>query len=66
MLVIDRIEGEWAVISQDMLVFKIPLALMPVGVKENDVITMTVSKDEAAAHSRKKQMDQLAKDIFKE
>ncbi|MGE5405304.1 MAG: DUF3006 domain-containing protein [Candidatus Saccharibacteria bacterium] len=66
MLVIDRIEGQWAVISMGELYFKLPLSLLPEGIKENDVISLIASKDEAAASIRKEQMKQLTESVFKE
>ena len=65
MLVIDRMEGDWAVIEFEKRTFNVPLSLLPQGVKEGDVISMLITIDEKATQSRSDEINLLAKDLFK-
>ena len=66
MLIIDRIEEDWAVIEYGKKTFNIPLALLPQGAKEGDVINVLVTVDESAAKSRTDDIKALAKDLFED
>ena len=66
MLVIDRIEADWAVIEYGKKTFNIPLSLLPQGAKEGDVINVLVTVDESAAKSRTDDIKALAKDLFED
>jgi hypothetical protein len=48
--VIDRIEGEWAVVDRpDGTSFDLPLWMLPEGSREGDVLRVTVGRDDPAA-----------------
>ncbi|MDD3654404.1 MAG: DUF3006 domain-containing protein [Desulfotomaculaceae bacterium] len=66
MLVIDRFEGEYALIEMNRKIFHIPKKLVPKGAKEGDVIDIAVTVDIEATAKRKQQVDQLARSLFKD
>lgn len=45
MLVIDRFEGEYALIEYKKRIFHIPKSLLPKGAKQGDVINIQISID---------------------
>ncbi|MDK2882022.1 MAG: hypothetical protein PWP58_358 [Bacillota bacterium] len=54
MLIVDRLEGEWAVIEWEEGTFNFPRKLLPAGVREGDVLTMTLERDEELTVQRQK------------
>ena len=59
-LVIDRIEDSFAVLELDSgELFDIPLAVLPKGVKEGDVIKITITESGERSKRIKKLMDDL-------
>ncbi|MBA1335075.1 MAG: hypothetical protein HPY66_0697 [Firmicutes bacterium] len=56
MLVIDRIEGDWAVIEHGGIerTFNIPKDLLPDGIKEGDVIELSITIRNDETGERKK------------
>ncbi|AGL00829.1 DUF3006 domain-containing protein [Desulfoscipio gibsoniae] len=66
MLVIDRFEGEYALIEYRRRIFHIPKMLVPKGVKPGDVINIQIKVDQEATERRKKSIDQLANEVFSE
>ncbi|MFZ5648174.1 MAG: DUF3006 domain-containing protein [Bacillota bacterium] len=48
MLVIDRFEGEYALIEYKKRIFHIPKSLIPKGAKEGDVIRIQITIDKDA------------------
>lgn len=66
MLVIDRFEGEYALIEMNKRIFHIPKALMPKGVREGDVIKIQITVDEEATKKVKNSVDSIARDVFRE
>lgn len=66
MFVLDRIEGEWAVIEYNQAIFNIPRNLLPRDVKEGDVINLSVSKDIKATQSRYKSVQNKADSLFED
>lgn len=66
MLIIDRFEGEYALIEMNRKIFHIPKSLLPKGAKEGDVIQIQVTIDKKATDDRKKETHGLADDLFKD
>ena len=61
-VVIDRIEGELAVVvlyNDDRVKFNLPLRCLPEGVREGDHLQMSLTKDEASRGSEKKRVEDL-------
>jgi hypothetical protein len=52
-LVLDRIEGDRAVLEFDGRAVELPLALLPSDVEEGDVLTMAVHRDEETTREAK-------------
>lgn len=66
MLIIDRFEGEYALIEMNRKIFHIPKVLVPKGAKEGDVIKIVITVDKEATEKRKESVAQLANDLFKD
>ncbi|SJZ77164.1 DUF3006 domain-containing protein [Selenihalanaerobacter shriftii] len=62
MLIIDRFEGERAIIEGDKEVFEVPKSVLPQEAKAGDVIKIIVDKD--ATEERKKRIGELSDDLF--
>jgi len=60
MLVIDRFEGEYALIQLNKRIFHIPKSLMPKGAKEGDVINIQISIDKETTQKQKKPLNNPA------
>ncbi len=65
-VIIDRFEGDWAVIEYNRKTFDFPVALLPTGLKEGDVLIFNVEKDTSETQARKERIENLAKQLFKE
>lgn len=66
MLIIDRFEGEYALIEMNRRIFHIPKVLVPKGTKEGDVIKIDISVDKEATEKRKQAVNQLERSLFEE
>ncbi|TYO97240.1 DUF3006 domain-containing protein [Desulfallas thermosapovorans] len=64
MLVIDRFEGEYALIEYKRRIFHIPKVLVPKGARPGDVINIQISVDQEATGRRKQAMEKLAGRVF--
>lgn len=64
--VIDRFEGDWAVIEWKDKIFNFPRELLPKEVNEGDVLIFNVDVDKSETEKRKKAIEDLAKDLFKD
>lgn len=64
MFIIDRFEGDWAVLELDRVTFHIPKVLLPDGAREGDVVEIEISIDEKAAAEREQRIEKLADDLF--
>ncbi|MDD4169264.1 MAG: DUF3006 domain-containing protein [Desulfotomaculaceae bacterium] len=66
MLIIDRFEGEYALIEMNRKIFHIPKVLVPKGAKEGDVIKIAITVDKEATEKRRESVAQLANSLFKD
>jgi len=66
MFVIDRFEGDWAVIEFGRKTFNLPKIILPAGAKEGDVIDIEITIDRKATASRKESIDKLADSLFED
>jgi hypothetical protein len=64
MLVLDRFEGEYALIEMNRRIFHIPKVLLPKSAKEGDVITIQITVDQEATAVRKQSAGKLAVELF--
>lgn len=63
--IIDRIEDNMAVIEpENTSVFSIPLTALPNGVKEGDVLELSVNQ--AETENRKEKIDKLMNSLFED
>ena len=62
-LIIDRFEGDFAVVETSNGMINIPMADIPDNAKEGDVLTIRL--DETAAAGRKQKIDKMMNDLFK-
>jgi flagellar basal body L-ring protein FlgH len=66
MLVLDRFEGEYALIEMNRRIFHIPKVLLPKSAKEGDVITIQISVDKEATEKQKQSLNKLADGLFED
>ncbi len=66
MFIIDRFEGEYALIEYKRRIFHIPKMLVPKGVKPGDVINILITVDQEATARRKQSIEQLAGQVFED
>ncbi|MTI85311.1 MAG: DUF3006 domain-containing protein [Firmicutes bacterium] len=64
MLVIDRFEGEWAIVEYNKSTFNIPKTLLPEEAKEGDVLKVTIEIDKQATKKSNKKINGLIDDAF--
>jgi len=62
--IIDRFEGEWAVIEYAEKFFNFPKELLPKEAKEGDVLKFDITIDREETEKRRKAIKDLAKDLF--
>ena len=62
--IIDRFEGEFAVVEANDKVFNMPRALLPADAREGSVINISVDHDET--QKRLKEAEQILKSLFDE
>ncbi|BAF58747.1 MAG: DUF3006 domain-containing protein [Pelotomaculum sp.] len=66
MYIIDRFEGDWAVIEHNRKTFNLPRSLIPPEAMEGDVIIIKVSVDAEATARVKGEVKGLAGRLFKD
>jgi len=64
MFIIDRFEGDWAVIEYDRTTFNLPRSLLPPDVKAGDVITISISVDQTSTKERRQKSKEIMKGLF--
>jgi hypothetical protein len=64
MIIIDRFEGDIAVVEYEGKNYNIPRAWLPVGAKEGDVVVVTLVVDEEATARRRMEMERKVEDLF--
>jgi len=66
-LIIDRFEGEWAIIEmENRHTFNLPRSVLPPGFKEGDVITIQVDVDLETTKDRAEKSRKLRENLFDE
>ena len=66
MYIVDRLEGDWAVVEGEKQTFNLPRKLLPGEVREGDVIRITVEIDHEATRSRERKVKQLMEEVFED
>jgi len=65
MFIIDRFEGDWAVIEYNRKTFNLPRVLIPPEAVEGDAVIIKVSIDVELTAKLKKDVKDLAENLFK-
>ncbi|MGJ7045097.1 DUF3006 domain-containing protein [Thermoanaerobacterium thermosulfurigenes] len=66
MCIIDRFEGDYAVIEFGRITFNFPRTLLPKDLKEGDVIKFDVRIDSEETLKRSQKIKRLADELFRE
>ena len=64
MYIIDRFEGEWAVIEYNRKTFNLPRLLVPPEAVEGDILTIKISIDTRATAKIKGDVRSMADNLF--
>lgn len=64
MIVLDRMEDDWAVLDWDGLVFDFPRSLLPPDIIPGDVLTISVKIDRKLTRERKQKIRDLEGELF--
>lgn len=64
MIIIDRFEGDWVVIEYGGTTFNLPPSLLPPGVKEGDVITISISVNQETTKDRRQKEEEMMRAFF--
>ena len=64
MLIIDRFEGDFAVVETDMGMMNIPKSELPTDAREGDVLRISVDADET--QGRKQRISAMMDKLFKD
>jgi hypothetical protein len=64
LLIIDRFEGEWAVVEWDGTVFNVPRAMLPRDAREGDVLGVSITSDAGATEARRQRSKRLEDELF--
>ena len=65
MYIIDRFEGNWAIIEYERQTFNLPRQLLPPEALEGDVVTISIKVDVKATAAVKGDTTRLARQVFK-
>ena len=65
MSIIDRFEGDLAVIEFEGKTFTLPRALLPKEAKEGDVLKMTIEVDHSATADRRRRIAEKEDKLFR-
>lgn len=67
MYIIDRFEGEWAIVeTENRSTFNLPRNILPIDLKEGDVISIQINADPIATIERSKKAKSLLDNFFDE
>jgi hypothetical protein len=66
MFIIDRFEGDYALIEYKKRIFHMPKSILPKGAKEGNVINIDVTIDKEATDKKENSIKTLIDDVFKE
>jgi len=62
--VIDRFEGQWAVIEYGRETFNLPRKMLPTDAREGDVLNINISVDRTETRMREQEITKLADELF--
>jgi len=62
--VIDRFEGQWAVIEYGRETFNLPRKMLPSDAREGDLLNINISVDRTETRKREQEITKLADELF--
>jgi len=62
--VIDRFEGQWAVIEYGRETFNLPRKMLPTDAREGDLLNINISVDRTETRKREQEITKLADELF--
>jgi len=65
MAIVDRFEEDWAVIEHEGKTFNFPRSLLPVHVREGDVLRFAIAVDKAGTADRRREIMRLEDELFR-
>ncbi len=65
-VIIDRFEGEYAVVEYEKKVYNLPKLFVPVEAKEGDVLEIGIAVDQARTEELKEEIAQLMQGVWEE
>lgn len=65
MIILDRFEGEWAVLEWDGKTFSFPRVLLPRDCREGDVLQVSCSVDPNETSRRREKVKKLEDELFR-
>ncbi len=66
MVIIDRFEGEWAVLEWEGRTFSFPRLLLPDDCREGDVLAFSCSVDHSDTEARREKIKKLERGLFRD
>ena len=64
-IIIDRFEGDLAIIEYEGKTFNLPRALLPKETKEGDILRLSIEIDHAATADRRRKVKSLEDRLFR-
>jgi hypothetical protein len=65
-IVIDRIEGDWAIVDMEGIIFSLPLGCLPEGAHDGHMLRLDVSADEPGTQKKRQEIIDLQKELLGE
>ena len=65
-MIIDRFEGDWAVIEFEETTLNLPRVVVPTEAREGDVIRISVTLDKKATDERRKRIEKLMEELIED
>ncbi|MBB6216396.1 hypothetical protein HNQ80_002496 [Anaerosolibacter carboniphilus] len=64
MFVLDRIEGDWAMVEYGKTMLQLPKTLLPENAKEGDILQIHISVNKEQTNNRKERLEEKARRLF--
>ena len=64
MIILERFEGDWAVLEMDGKIFQIPAELVPAEAREGMCLSMDVFVDDGATEARAEEIRKIFDQFF--
>ncbi len=64
MLILERFEGDWAILEHEGTIFQIPAALLPAKAKEGMCLQLSIEVDDGATEARAAEIHKIFDQFF--